>query len=72
MAERGIPFMDIRAAFDALGHPDEYGSRVDNHYTMEGAFETYRLVMKKIAEETGLEFPILEREDFSFEILHNE
>lgn len=72
MAERGIPFMDIRAAFDALGHPDEYGSRVDNHYTMEGAFETYRLVMKKIAEETGLEFPILEREDVSFEILPNE
>lgn len=72
MAERGIPFLDIRAAFDAMGRPEGYGSRVDNHYTMEGAFETYRLVMEKVAAESGLEFPILGPEDVTFETLPNE
>lgn len=72
MAQRGVPFLDIRAAFDAMGHPEEYGSRVDNHYTMEGAFATYRLVMEKVAAESGLEFPILGPEDVRFETLPNE
>ncbi len=61
LAERGVPFLDIRAEFDAMGRPDGFGSRVDNHYTMEGAFETYRLVMEKVAAESGFEFPILSR-----------
>lgn len=72
LAERGVPFLDIRAEFDAMGHPDEYGSRVDNHYTMEGAFETYRLVMEKAAAESGFEFPILDRSDVTFQTLPNE
>lgn len=72
MEERDVPFLDIRAAFDAMGHPEEYGSLVDNHYTMEGAFETYRLVMEKVASETGLEFPILGPDDVFFETLPNE
>lgn len=72
MAERGVPFLDIRAAFNAMGRPDGYGSRVDNHYTMEGAFETYRLVMEKVASESGLNFPILGPEDVTFETLPDE
>lgn len=72
LAEQGVPFLDIRTAFNEMGHPDEYGSRVDNHYTMEGAFETYRLVMEKVAAESGFEFPILSRSDVTFQILPNE
>lgn len=72
LAEQGVPFLDIRAAFESMGHPDGYGSRVDNHYTMEGAFETYRLVMEKMAAESGLEFPILDRPDVIFQTLPNE
>ncbi len=66
---RGVNFLDVRAAFEGMGHPDEYGSKVDNHYTMAGAFETYRLVMEKAAADTGLEFPILGPEDVTFETL---
>lgn len=72
LAERGIPFLDIRAAFNAMGHPDGYGSKVDNHYTMEGAFATYRLVMEKVAAESGFEFPILDWSDVKFHTLPNE
>jgi len=72
LEERGVNFLDIRAAFEELGHPDEYGSRADNHYTMAGAFETYRLVMEKAAGDTGLDFPILGPEDVTFETLPGE
>lgn len=72
LAERGVPFLDIRAEFDAMGRPDGFGSRVDNHYTMEGAFETYRLVMEKVAAESGFAFPILDRSDVTFQTLPNE
>ncbi len=69
LERRGVNFLDVRAAFEGMGHPDEYGSKVDNHYTMAGAFETYRLVMEKAAADTGLEFPILGSEDVTFETL---
>ena len=72
LERRGVAFLDIREAFDAQGRPEEYGSLVDNHYTMAGAFETYRLVMKKIAADTGLDFPILGWEDVVLETLPND
>lgn len=72
LEDRGVAFLDTRAAFDALGRPEKLGSLVDNHYTMEGAFETYRLVMEKTAAETGLDFPILGRTDVIFETLPND
>lgn len=72
LEQRGVAFLDIREAFDAQGRPEEYGSLVDNHYTMAGAFETYRLVMEKIAVDTGLDFPILGWEDVVLETLPND
>lgn len=72
LAGKDVGFLDIRAAFVDLGHPDDYGSRVDNHYTMQGAFQTYRLVLEKVAAETKLEFPILDWDDVIFETLPNE
>ena len=72
LERRGVNFLDVRAAFDAMGHPGAYGSRIDNHYTMEGAFETYRLILERAAAETGLDFPILGREDLRFEALPND
>lgn len=72
LGERGVSFLDIRAAFEELGHPDNYGSQVDNHYTMQGAFKTYQLVMEKVAAESGLAFPILGEGDVIFETLPNE
>lgn len=72
LEQRGVAFLDIREAFDAQGRPDEYGSQVDNHYTMAGAFEAYRLLMEAIAEGTGLDFPILGLEDVIFETLPND
>ena len=70
--ERGVAFLDAGAAFEEQGSPARYGSRVDNHFSMEGAFALYRLVLEKAAAESGLSFPILGPEDVAFETLPND
>lgn len=72
MAERGVPFLDVQAVFAELGDSAQYASRVDNHYSMQGALETYSLMMEKAAAETGLGFPILRTEDLVLETLPND
>lgn len=71
MEERGIPFLNVETALGKTGGSSRYASRVDNHYSMEGAFETYRLVMEKVKAETELEFPILGAEDVELVTLPN-
>ena len=71
LEERDVPFLDVAAAFREMGEPDEYASRVDNHYSMQGAFAAYQLVLEKINADTGLEIPILREEDVTFEALPN-
>ena len=38
LAERGVDFLDVGAEVEALGRPEGFMSKVDHHYTMEGAF----------------------------------
>jgi len=61
----------VETALGKTGGSSRYASRVDNHYSMEGAFETYRLVMEKVKAETELEFPILGAEDVELVTLPN-
>ena len=72
MAERGVPYLDVEAVLAQSGGSAQYASRVDNHYTMEGAFAAYRLILEKAAADTGLRFPILGPDGFRHEILPNE
>lgn len=71
-AARGVNYLDIRAAFDEMGRPDSFGSLIDNHYTMEGAFAAYQLIMEKVQADTGLDFPIMREDDMIFETLPHE
>ena len=59
MNERSVPFLNVETALSEAGGSAQYASLVDNHYSMAGAFEAYRLIMEKVSKETGLEFPIL-------------
>lgn len=72
MEERGVPFLDVEAALAQAGGSAQYASRVDNHYTMEGAFAAYQLILEKAAADTGLSFPILTMDDFTLETLPND
>lgn len=71
LADRGVAFLDVGAEVEALGRPVEYMSRVDHHYTMEGAFLTYQILMDRLKDLTREELPVLGEEDVTFETLPN-
>lgn len=68
---RGVPFLDVGAAYQSMGGLEQLSSRVDNHYSMYGAFAAYQLVLERVVEETGLDIPILREEDVTIEALPN-
>lgn len=72
LERRGVALLDLGPVFDGAGHPADFYSKVDHHYTMKGAFVAYRAIMEKAAAESGLAFPILAPEDVSFETLPND
>lgn len=71
MDERNVPFLNVETALSEAGGSAQYASLVDNHYSMEGAFETYRLIMEKVSRETEVEFPVLSAADLTLETLPN-
>ena len=54
MNAQGVCFLDMGPVFDSLGHPPEFSSRVDNHYGLLGAYETYRAAVQKLNGDYGL------------------
>jgi len=71
MEERGVDFLNLSEFFARLGHPDEYSSLTDNHYSMQGGFFVYQRILERVVERTGLEIPILREEDVIFEEMPN-
>ncbi|MCI2057968.1 MAG: DHHW family protein [Oscillibacter sp.] len=72
MEQEGVPFIDVYSAFAQEGKPDYLYFRTDHHYTFEGAFAAYELLMDRVAREnTALSLVPLGREDFDFTTLPN-
>jgi len=70
-AEKGVPFVDMREAYESMGFPAEYYSKADHHYTYRGAFAAYTELMERINAETGLDLRILTEDDLEFAVLPN-
>lgn len=72
MEEQNVNFVDMGQVFDALGHPAEFSSAVDNHYGLRGAYETYRSAVNLVNDRSNvsLDFPA-EGTDIQFETLPN-
>ena len=72
MNAQGVYFLDMGPVFDSLGHPPEFSSRVDNHYGLLGAYETYRAAVQKINGDYGLALSFPEEgTDVTFSALPN-
>ena len=72
MDAQGITHVDMGPVFDSLGHPPEFSSRVDNHYGLLGAYETYRAAVQKINGDYGLALSFPEEgTDVTFSALPN-
>jgi len=66
----GVRFLNMEAAFDADGRPEEYYSTVDHHYNYYGAYASYRVIVEALAAD-GWELPVLTEEDIEFRELPN-
>lgn len=51
LSQAGVAFIDANEKFKADGNPSIYSSRVDNHYSIYGAFVTYCSIIERINED---------------------
>lgn len=68
---REVNFVDVSIDLRAAGMPEWYGSQVDDHYSMYGAFFAYQRVLERVVERTGLNIPILREDDVNIRALKN-
>ena len=71
LADRWVAGIDAEERFDALGHPDALFSRIDHHFTIYGAYETYRAILERINADTGWDLDVLEEGEYSIRFLPN-
>lgn len=70
LEERGVRFLDMGAVYDSQGHPAEYYSAVDHHYTYYGAYAAYRAILDALAAD-GWDLPALTETDLELVELPN-
>ena len=59
LEQRGVSFLDMREVFLEKGILREVSSRIDNHFSVEGALETCRCLLEEIRTDTGWDPGIL-------------
>ena len=72
MDAQGITHVDMGPIFDSLGHLPAFSSKVDNHYGLRGAYETYRAAVQALNDAYGLALSFPEEgADVTFSALPN-
>lgn len=72
MDAQGITHVDMGPIFDSLGHLPAFSSKVDNHYGLCGAYETYRAAVQALNDAYGLALSFPEEgTDVTFSALPN-
>lgn len=71
MTEAGVPFVNMYAAYQAAGMPEEYYFDSDHHYTTEGAFFAAQTLMEYLQENSGRDLACLTAEDYNIHTLKN-
>ncbi len=67
----GIYFLDLREELMNERNRGMYSSRVDNHFSMMGAFRAYQIIMEHINNDFHEDLPVLYDEDVTFRRLKN-
>lgn len=59
MFARHVPVIDLGQVYDEMGHPHNFYSTTDHHYTLEGAFAGYEAIMARINGARSWQLPVL-------------
>lgn len=68
---REVSFLDMREELSRKGILRDVSSRIDNHFSIEGALETSRCLLTQIRADTGWDPGILREDDCRIEYLPN-
>ncbi len=71
LAEEAVPYLDLISAYEAAGKPAEFYTQTDHHYSLRGAMFAYRTIIERLREDTGLDLPLLEEDDWDYTTLPN-
>ena len=63
LAESGVDFLDMGPVFTESGTLQKESSRVDDHYSIYGAFRTYKAIMQKLNKISGADMAVLSDDD---------
>lgn len=66
-----VSFLDVGPIFNSMGHPEEFYSATDHHFTYAGAYQTYLLIMNRLTEEFDSDLSVLTGDLINFETLPN-
>ena len=69
--EKGVKYVDMKKVASESGTLGEFSSKVDNHFGIEGAYQTYRAIMDRIKEDGGPADLVLGDGDYVLEYLPN-
>lgn len=72
MDQRNLNFIDMGRVMKDLGRPKYFGSLVDNHYGLKGAFATYEEIVTRTNQETPYDLELLTDEAVDLLALPNE
>lgn len=67
----GVKYIDMKARFEELGNLPEFSSKVDNHFSIFGAYETYRAILERYNTETGAGLDVLDGDEYTVTELPN-
>lgn len=71
LQERAITFLQASDVYNELGHPEEFYSSADHHYTYRGMLAAYRMLMAEINRQKKLDLTIYSDSELSFKVLSN-
>lgn len=71
MADVGVPFINMYDRYQELGLPEAFYYGTDHHFTMEGAFEAYTVLLDHLREHTPWTLEHGEPSDFDWVTLPN-
>ena len=71
LEKKNVPYIDLREIYKSSGTLREYSSTIDNHYSIQGAFEAYRVLLETINRDTLLNLTVPSNEDFTLSQIEN-
>lgn len=70
LSEKGVNYVDMKEKYEAAGGSEKFSSKVDNHFNIMGAYQTYLAIMECVKKHYP-NIDVLEKNEYAIEELPN-